>query len=194
MAAQLARSFCLLDALAANEGTSSVLAHSSPLLADPTLSLWLLHSMLLVHDRMAHPMRIVVCVCVSDIPGNPQARHIALGDAVCRDLFSRKLHTTVCPAVYDHVHIPGDFDSDQPLKRWFIFDLNVKETLSRNDVTRLPHLVYRASREGDKWIFISRDKWTETARSRAASYTWGGRSEQKLVSEMRKQNTNYDAS
>ncbi|KAL4923064.1 sterol desaturase family protein [Aspergillus undulatus] len=148
---------------------------------------------------MAHPMRVIVRACVSDIPGNPQGRHIALGDAVCRDLLSRRFHATLSPAVYDHVHIPGEFDSELPLKRWFIFDLNVKEPLSRNDVTQLPHLVYRASRQGDEWIFISRDRWIETARSDASSFTWGGKAEQKLVSEMRKQsgrsqNTSHDAS
>jgi methylsterol monooxygenase len=36
-------------------------------------------------------------------------------------------------------------------------------------------------------MFIRRDKWTEKAKSRAASYTWGGNLEQKLVAEMRKQ-------
>ncbi|KAL3494145.1 hypothetical protein BJX62DRAFT_234517 [Aspergillus germanicus] len=136
---------------------------------------------------MAQPTRIIIYVCVADIPGDPQRRHIALGDAVCRDLLDRKFHATLHPAVYDHVHIPPDFDSVISLRRWFIFDLNVRETLSYNDVTRMPHLVYLASRQGDEWMFIRRDKWTEKAKSRAASYTWGGNLEQKLVAEMRKQ-------
>jgi methylsterol monooxygenase len=100
---------------------------------------------------MAQSTRIIIYVCVADIPGSPQRRHIALGDAVCRDLLNRKFHATLHPAVYDHVHIPPDFDSVIPLKRWFIFDLNVREALSYNDVTRMPHLVYLASRQGDEW-------------------------------------------
>jgi methylsterol monooxygenase len=100
---------------------------------------------------MAQSTRIIIYVCVADIPGNPQRRHIALGDAVCRDLLNRKFHAALHPAVYDHVHIPPDFDSVIPLKRWFIFDLNVRETLSYNDVARMPHLVYLASRQGDEW-------------------------------------------
>ncbi|KAL2869444.1 uncharacterized protein BJX67DRAFT_379000 [Aspergillus lucknowensis] len=146
---------------------------------------------------MAHPMRIVIYVCVADIPGNPQRRHITLGDAVCRDLLNRRFHATLHPAVYDHVHVPADFDSALPLKRWFIIDLNVRETLSYSDVTRIPHPVYLASRRGDEWMFIRRDKWTEKAKTRAASFPWGGHLEQKLVSEMRKesgllQNSNHE--
>ncbi|KAL4915470.1 hypothetical protein BDW62DRAFT_124645 [Aspergillus aurantiobrunneus] len=136
---------------------------------------------------MAHPMRIIVYVCVSDIPGHPQRRHIALGDAVCRDLLSRKFHDAPRPAVYDHVHIPADFDSGLPLNRWFIFDLNVRESLSSTDVKRIPHQVYLASRQGDEWVFIRRDRSTERAKSKAASFTWGGCSEQEFVSEMRKE-------
>lgn len=149
-------------------------------------------------------MRIVVYVCVSDIPGHPQCRHIALGEAVCRDILGRKFHSIPRPAFYDHVHIPADFDSSLPINRWFIFDLNVREALSPNDVKRIAHQVYFASRQGNEWcinwvlsepktwlinsrIFIQRDRSTEKARSQTASLTWGGRSEQELVSEMRKE-------
>ncbi|KAL4783911.1 hypothetical protein BJX76DRAFT_242531 [Aspergillus varians] len=136
---------------------------------------------------MAHPLRILVKVCVSDIPGHPQCRHITFGDAVCRDLLGRKFHATPRPAVYDHVHIPPDFDSSLPITRWFIFDLNVRECLSSNDVKHISHQVYYASRQGDEWIFIQRDGWTEKATARSASFTWGGRWEQEIVSEMRKE-------
>ncbi|OJJ08411.1 hypothetical protein ASPVEDRAFT_89632 [Aspergillus versicolor CBS 583.65] len=158
---------------------------------------------------MTHPMRIIVYVCVSDIPGHPQCRHIALGEAVCRDILGRKFHAIPRPALYDHVHIPADFDSSLPINRWFIFDLNVREALSPNDVKRIAHQVYFASRQGSEWIFIQRDRSNEKARSQTASLTWGGRSEQEIVSEMRKeqklvmemrkqsgrlQNPSYDAS
>lgn len=104
---------------------------------------------------MAHSMRVLVYARVSDIPGNPQARHIALGDLLTGNLLGRRFYATPRPPVYDHVHIPADFDSSEPLERWFIFDLNVGETLSRSEVTRLPHLVYLASRQGDDWCVNS---------------------------------------
>ncbi|KAL6234335.1 hypothetical protein BDW75DRAFT_241234 [Aspergillus navahoensis] len=142
---------------------------------------------------MAHPMRVLVYARVSDIPGHPQARHIALGDLLTGDLLGRKFHAIPRPPVYDHVHIPADFDSSQPLERWFIFDLNVGESLSRSEVTRLPHLVYLASRQGDQWLFIRRDTSLEKAKTKAASFTWGGRSEQKLVSELKDQSGVHNA-
>ncbi|KAL4986290.1 hypothetical protein BDW68DRAFT_178907 [Aspergillus falconensis] len=142
---------------------------------------------------MAHSMRVLVFARVSDIPGHPQARHIALGDLLTGDLLGRKFHAIPRLPVYDHVHIPADFDSSQPLERWFIFDLNVGESLSRIEVTRLPHLVYLASRQGDQWILIRRDTSVEKAKSKAASFTWGGRSEQKLVTELKEQSGVHNA-
>lgn len=34
--------------------------------------------------------------------------------------------------------------------------------------------------------FIRRDQWTEKAKDRTKTYTWGGRQEQEMVDEMRK--------
>ncbi|KAL5356072.1 hypothetical protein BJX96DRAFT_142284 [Aspergillus floccosus] len=47
--------------------------------------------------------------------------------------------------LFHHVHIPADLDRDQPLKRRFIFDLNFKQRLTAEPVTRMPHPVYLAS-------------------------------------------------
>lgn len=55
------------------------------------------------------------------------------------------------PTIYDHVHIPGEFDSPKPKERWFIFDLNVTGTFCTEDIARLPHLVYLACRREGGW-------------------------------------------
>lgn len=91
------------------------------------------------------PRRVMVYACVTDIPGNPQRRHNTLGEALCNQVLGREFHAELQPSSYDHVHIPADFDSDQPLKRWFIFDLNVKQQLTTEAVGQLPHFVYLAS-------------------------------------------------
>ncbi|KAL4901055.1 hypothetical protein BDW74DRAFT_182156 [Aspergillus multicolor] len=129
-------------------------------------------------------MRVLVYARVSDIPGHPQARHLTLGSLVSRHL-GRDFNANIRPPIYDHVHIPADFDSEKPLERWFIFDLNVREALPRSDLLQLPHLVYFASRQGDQWIFLRRDNSIEKAKSKAASFAWGGRSEQRLFAELR---------
>ena len=98
------------------------------------------------------PQRVIVYARVSDVPGNPQRRHITLRDLLCREVFNQDFHPQLQVTGYDHVHIPADFDSAKPLKRWFIFDLNVVTELAAEDVARIPHQVFLASRQaGDKW-------------------------------------------
>jgi methylsterol monooxygenase len=96
-------------------------------------------------------LRVIIRVCVSEIPGDPQRRHTTLGEAVCRQVLNREFTTDLQASGYDHVHIPADFDSDGPLNKWFIFDFGVKEELSTDEVLQIPHLVFLARLDGDKW-------------------------------------------
>lgn len=91
------------------------------------------------------PERVIVYACVTNIPGEPQRRYSTLGRILCKQVFGREFQSKLQPPRYDHVHIPGDFDSDQPVKRWFIFDLNVKQQLDTKAVAQLPHSVFLAS-------------------------------------------------
>lgn len=91
------------------------------------------------------PRRVMVYVHVTDIAGDPQRRHNSLGETLCKQILGREFHAELQPSCYDHVHIPADFDSDQPLKRWFIFDLSVRQQLTAEAVTQIPHSVYMAS-------------------------------------------------
>ncbi|KAL2834174.1 hypothetical protein BDW59DRAFT_137448 [Aspergillus cavernicola] len=133
--------------------------------------------------------RAMIHTCITDIPGLPQQRHTTLGELFCKKVLGREFHGKLQPACYDHVHIPADFDSELPLKRWFIIDLGVKQQLTTEAVSDIPHLVYLGTWQNDELIFIPREKWTQTAISRAGSYTWGGRLEQRQVAEMRERNT-----
>jgi methylsterol monooxygenase len=65
-------------------------------------------------------------------------------------MLNRPFSPTLHPAGYDHVHIPADFDSLKPLKRWFIVDLDVVQPLNQEDVLQLPHQVYLASQQNGK--------------------------------------------
>ncbi|PKY01764.1 hypothetical protein P168DRAFT_241715 [Aspergillus campestris IBT 28561] len=131
------------------------------------------------------PRRVMVYARVTDIAGDPQRRHNSLGETFCKQILGRDFHAELQPSFYDHVHIPADFDSDQPLKRWFIFDLGVKQQLTAEAVAQMPHSVYMASRQNGELIFIRRDNWVDSAITRARSYIWGGRLEQRIVAEMR---------
>jgi hypothetical protein len=102
----------------------------------------------------ARPKRVLLYVCLTDMPGNPQARHTMLGNAFCRFIIQRDFQQQPEPSGYDHIHIPPDFDSIKPLKRWFILDLGVVETLDETQVSQIPHKVYLASHQGHEWSVL----------------------------------------
>ncbi|KAL4936217.1 hypothetical protein BDV06DRAFT_233630 [Aspergillus oleicola] len=139
------------------------------------------------------PRRVVIYALVTDIPGIPERRFTTLGEMFCEQILGRGLDRAVKPSSYDFVHIPPDFDSEDPIKRWFIMDLNVREELSREDVQHLPHLVYLASWQQGHMKFIERRNWTESAARKASTYMWGGRQEQRSVAPMRQRNSAHES-
>ena len=96
------------------------------------------------------PARITIYARVTDIDGCPQRRHVTIGEDFCENILNRAFRPQLHPAGYDHVHIPADFDSQKPIRRWFILDLNVVEPLYKDAVLQLPHQVYLASRQSGK--------------------------------------------
>ncbi|KAL4886823.1 hypothetical protein BJY04DRAFT_42311 [Aspergillus karnatakaensis] len=138
---------------------------------------------------MDTPIRAVVRATVTDIPGHPQQRFDTLAKAFCSQVLNRGFYPTLQVSSYDHAHIPADFDSDTPVTRWFIIDLNVRQELTRDEVMGIPHSVYLAGYENHEWRFTPRNDWMQQAVKRASWYTWGGRREQRRVAEMREKDT-----
>jgi hypothetical protein len=95
--------------------------------------------------------RVIIYACVTDVPGNPQARHHTLRDLFCNQVLKRPLSATLQVSGYDNIYIPPGFDSDQPVKRWFIYDLNVTGTLEDDELLAIPHMVFLASRQDSAW-------------------------------------------
>ena len=98
----------------------------------------------------SHAIRIIIYACVTDIDGCPQRRHVKIGETFCAAILERAFNPTLHPTGYDHVHIPADFDSQNPLKRWFILDLDVTQQLGKEEILQLPHQVYLASQQNGK--------------------------------------------
>ena len=90
-----------------------------------------------------HATRIIIYTCA-------QRRHVKIGEDFCAAILNREFNPTLHPAGYDRIHIPADFDSQKPLKRWFILDLGVVQQLDKEDVLQLPHQVYLASKHDGK--------------------------------------------
>ncbi|KAI9759977.1 MAG: hypothetical protein M1840_002754 [Geoglossum simile] len=153
----------------------------------------------------SNQVRVIIRVCVSDIPGDPLARHQTLGDQFCQQTLLRPFSTKLQASGYDHVHIPGGFDLDKRVNRWFIYDLNVTTELEKEGLDTIPHMVFCASRQNDHWWdaetlyfkptdysfrnFIDRKNWIEEAKRYCRTFVWGGRTEQELVAEMRSRET-----
>lgn len=99
----------------------------------------------------ADPRRVLLRVSVTDIPGCKQKRFHTLGNDFSLYQLKRPIRDKPSLLGYDHPHIPGEFDSEQPLKRWFIYDFNVEGPLTEEQTLALPHDVYLASRQGQNW-------------------------------------------
>ncbi|KIW05860.1 uncharacterized protein PV09_03063 [Verruconis gallopava] len=129
--------------------------------------------------------RVVLQVCVTDLPGSPQNRHNVLGNAFCKQILKRDFNSQIQAPSYDFMHIPPNFDTEKPVRRWFICDLNVNRRLNKEQVLELPHSVYSVSRRNNEWNFIPRNHYVEKAKEYCATYYWGGRQEQDMADTLR---------
>ena len=103
-------------------------------------------------DASVYPQtRIIIKACVTDIPGDVLSRPITLGELFCTKILNRKLDTCIHVSGFDAVHIPGGFDSETPLKRWFIYDLNVVEELGKDELLTITHSIYQAHLVNNEW-------------------------------------------
>lgn len=97
-------------------------------------------------------MRVIIRVCVADLPGEPLTRPWTLGNIFCNQILHRSLNPQPHPSGCDGMYFLEGFDSDKPVQRWFIYDLNVKCALSREDLlATIPHKVFLASRATGTW-------------------------------------------
>lgn len=52
---------------------------------------------------------------------------------------------------YDAEHCLPNFDSNQDVKAWFLYDFNVTGTLDKTEIMKIPHKVYLATRQKESW-------------------------------------------
>ncbi|KAH7016607.1 hypothetical protein B0J12DRAFT_418249 [Macrophomina phaseolina] len=151
------------------------------------------------------PARICIYVRVTDIPGDPLARSDMLGKLFCEEVLRRPFRPALSPSSYDYGHLLPGFDSQEPVSKWFIYDLNVTCELAKDELVNIPHHVFFASLQGGDELrvdeipsslhyrllivcnrrFIPRPNSAEAAQKRARIYYWGGRNEQQIARQMR---------
>ncbi|KAH8698129.1 hypothetical protein GQ44DRAFT_718427 [Phaeosphaeriaceae sp. PMI808] len=137
---------------------------------------------------MSTPTRIIIKACVTDIPGDVCRRPITLGEIFCHKVLNRQLNTRIQESGFDAIHIPGGFDSKRPLRRWFIYDLNVVEELGKDELNTISHSVYQAHLVKNEWLFEERKVWRDSAIKYCNMFTWGGKTEQEMARKLRENN------
>jgi len=129
--------------------------------------------------------RVILRVCPKDLPGHPRDRQNTAASLFSERILNRPFNRDIRASKYDFAHATPNFDSDEPVRRWYICDLNVTGPLPREDILSLPHAVYQMSLQRGEWVFVSRESWVVTAKSYCTMYCWGGREEQSIVAQMR---------
>lgn len=97
---------------------------------------------------MTQHRRVIVFARVTDIPGDALARPCTLGNFLCNHELGRDLDLNGADQ-FDYVHIPPGFDSENPVNRWFVYDLGVTGPLNETEVSQNLHCVYLCSFQGD---------------------------------------------
>lgn len=100
---------------------------------------------------MENPLRVIIRVCVTDIPGDPVERAYRLGCDFCEQILQRPLCIKIQAGGYDAVHLLPNFDSCNSVKAWFLYDFNVTSRLDKKQILMIPHEVYLATRQADSW-------------------------------------------
>lgn len=145
---------------------------------------------------------MILRVLTIDIPGNLQDRQNTIARMFCKQVLNCLFNREIQVSKYDYSHVTPDFDSNTPVRRWFIYDLNVTHPLTRQEILSLAHVVYQVSQQGNKWyvsgtithydliwlsrFFIVKERWVENVKQYCNIYHWGGKLEQEKVAQMRK--------
>ena len=99
-------------------------------------------------DRVAG-IRACIRLRVKNIPGEILKRPWTLGQIFCQFRLQRDLDPLGDSHSFDDFRIPGGFDSEEDVKRWFVYDLGVEGQVARTEHHRITHEVYRGCRMED---------------------------------------------
>jgi len=72
-----------------------------------------------------NPLWVVIRVCVTDIPGNKFARATRLAHDFSEQVRQRPFNNNLDAECHDSEQLLPNFDSDNAVRAWFLFDFNV---------------------------------------------------------------------
>ncbi|KAF1821981.1 uncharacterized protein K489DRAFT_380725 [Dissoconium aciculare CBS 342.82] len=103
------------------------------------------------HDQSSaidsESVRVCIRIPLKYIPGAILRRPVTLGEMFCETHLNRNFEAA---SGRDHVTIPPGFDSENDVKRWFIFDFNVKGLVRRSDLRQIRHECYLGCQKDGK--------------------------------------------
>ena len=82
-------------------------------------------------------------------PGRIGRRHATLGAALSMQVLGRDWHERLDVTSFDSVHVPPDLEATMPLKRWVVYDFNVRRELDQAQLLQLKHRCFLASYQND---------------------------------------------
>ena len=138
--------------------------------------------------------RVIIRARLKTIPGNPLSRPFTLGELFSQKLLGRGLRMQQNVHGFDAVHLLPNFDSENDVKGWFLYDFGVDRYMDRAELTQTQHQMYLAhfdERSHDWCIslmlllqvhalantnrtFILRELSSKYIQYFSALYKWGG--------------------
>jgi hypothetical protein len=86
-----------------------------------------------------------------DIPSGRLARVRCLGSNFCQQILGREMNNDLQAECHDAEHCLPNFDSENDVKAWFLYDFNVTGPLDKTEVLKISHKVYHATRQEGSW-------------------------------------------
>jgi hypothetical protein len=99
--------------------------------------------------------RVVIRIALKSIPGDVLARPFTLGRIYCENELNRPFDAVGDSHQFDDLHIPPGFDSEEDVKRWFIYDFGVEGRVDPSEYTRIPHECYRGCQLEDGSLCVA---------------------------------------
>jgi hypothetical protein len=126
-------------------------------------------------------LRVIIRIPLKYIPGEIRARPFMLGRLFCKTRLGRDFDE-VCRR--DHSTIPPGFDSEEDVKRWFLFDFNVKEVVKRENLRQtVRHECYLGCmRDGELWVPCGGESRSDSADKFITECLFQNRNRTKLCS------------
>ncbi|TAQ90621.1 hypothetical protein B7494_g1032 [Chlorociboria aeruginascens] len=97
----------------------------------------------LIHNELSFEFAL------RDIPANPQERVYRLDRHFCQQILQRLFNNNLQDECHDAMHFLPNSDSENNVKAWFPYDLDVTGLLSKEEVLTISHDVDHATRTED---------------------------------------------